>query len=255
MIIDQIRHLINTLPQTESIDVNLKFVSDEKQFQKAIDDTFGRFYTHKELKMNYLNNLTNNTSSNNTIINTTSESNGNISAMKTAQKIQQLQKQYSLQSQQLQQQQQIQHTTANVNNVEQEWLMMNMLNAAKKQQQQQTTKIGQQAAQSEDNLLASLSQQQLIQLQQYLQQQTSNSQMALSPSDSTNDDWLTNIVKLPSVSSVGGGANGAFDDPAQKTTLHPAISPAQSSGSSSSNSQSQWPIGGKKAFFLFANVF
>jgi hypothetical protein len=79
LISNQVSHLIENIPQTDSIDVNLKFISDEEQFKKAVNQTFGRFFTHKELKLSYLNNLTN--SSSNTIINPNFELNATIAAL------------------------------------------------------------------------------------------------------------------------------------------------------------------------------
>ncbi len=57
-IVNQIKNLMNNLPQTDCIDVSLKFGTDEKQFERAIRDIYGRFLTQKEIKKNYLNNLT-----------------------------------------------------------------------------------------------------------------------------------------------------------------------------------------------------
>lgn len=45
-------------------DLNVRFMSDERRFEKSLVDTFGRFYTHKELKQNYWNSLTNLSSGN-----------------------------------------------------------------------------------------------------------------------------------------------------------------------------------------------
>ena len=42
--------LTNSIPLTDSVDINLKFLTDEKRFEKAITDSFGRFQTLKELK-------------------------------------------------------------------------------------------------------------------------------------------------------------------------------------------------------------
>lgn len=63
-IVNQIKHLSNTMPQIDSLDTNLKFVTDEKRFEKVVQETFGRFCTQKELKQTYLNNLQNSASSN-----------------------------------------------------------------------------------------------------------------------------------------------------------------------------------------------
>jgi hypothetical protein len=69
LISNQINHLIETVPQTDNIDTNLKFLSDQQQFQNALNATFGRFCTPKEFKLTYLSNLTN--TSNNTLTNLT----------------------------------------------------------------------------------------------------------------------------------------------------------------------------------------
>ncbi|CAF0717899.1 unnamed protein product [Brachionus calyciflorus] len=63
-IINQIKYLTNTMPQLDSFDMALKFVSNEHLFVKSVQETFGRFYTQKELKQNYLNNLQNSSSMN-----------------------------------------------------------------------------------------------------------------------------------------------------------------------------------------------
>ena len=63
LIVDQIRGVITNMPRTDNVDISLKFVSDQGRFERAIKETFGRFYTQKEIKQNYLNNLTNNNSS------------------------------------------------------------------------------------------------------------------------------------------------------------------------------------------------
>ena len=54
MIVNQIKHLINSVPRTDNVDISLKFVTDEQRFNKAIKDMFGRFYTQKELKQNVI---------------------------------------------------------------------------------------------------------------------------------------------------------------------------------------------------------
>lgn len=41
-----------------ALDLNIRFVNDERRFEKSLVDTFGRFYTHKEIKQNYWNSLT-----------------------------------------------------------------------------------------------------------------------------------------------------------------------------------------------------
>jgi hypothetical protein len=52
MIVNQIKLLINTLPRTDSIDISLKFASNDSLFEKSLRETFGKFYTQKELKQN-----------------------------------------------------------------------------------------------------------------------------------------------------------------------------------------------------------
>ena len=50
LIVKQMHFLINNLPLIDNVDVNLKFLTDEKRFEKCVQDTFGRFQTQKELK-------------------------------------------------------------------------------------------------------------------------------------------------------------------------------------------------------------
>ena len=54
LIVNQINNLVQNLPRTDNIDISLRFDSDEKKFEKAIRETFGRFYTQKELKQNVI---------------------------------------------------------------------------------------------------------------------------------------------------------------------------------------------------------
>ena len=58
-IINQIKYLTSTMPQMDGIDLSLKFVTDEEQFEKSVCESFGRFFSQKELKQNYLNSLQN----------------------------------------------------------------------------------------------------------------------------------------------------------------------------------------------------
>ena len=50
LIVKQMHFLTNNLPIIDNVDVNLKFLTDEKRFEKCVQDTFGRFQTQKELK-------------------------------------------------------------------------------------------------------------------------------------------------------------------------------------------------------------
>ena len=50
LIVNQVCYLTDNLPLTDNVDANLKFLTDQKRFEKAIGDTFGRFQTQKELK-------------------------------------------------------------------------------------------------------------------------------------------------------------------------------------------------------------
>jgi hypothetical protein len=252
LISNQINHLIETVPQTDNIDTNLKFLSDQQQFQNALNATFGRFCTPKEFKLTYLSNLTN--TSNNTLTNLTQtefqqhEQSLNQAPKKTIdqqvqmQKIQQLQKQYTMFSQS--ERTHTDSTGSSISNVEQEWNSISNLtvNPNKKQQQQ--------------NFLSSLSPQQIIQLQQYLQQ---NKQSTISPSESTstNDEWMNG----KSISNTGLVCNNAhytglqFDEALnQVSKMQLAISPSESTGSASSssgggggngrNQNGQWPNSG-----------
>jgi len=233
LISNQVSHLIENIPQTDSIDVNLKFISDEEQFQKAVNQTFGRFFTHKELKLSYLNNLTN--SSSNTIINPNFELNATIQSSTDhrfkAHQLQ-LQKQYALNQQNPRTDSNGSNTTSssssNTNsNQEQELNFFNILNASKKQQ---------------TNFINSLTSQQYLQLQQYIEQ---NNISALSPSDSSNDEWSGGVTKQQ-VSASNFGVS-QYDEVSVNQVVskmhHQVISPAQSNESSSSNGQSQWHNG------------
>ena len=230
-------HLIENIPQTDNVDVNLKFISDEEQFQKAINQTFGRFFTLKELKLSYLNNLTN--SSSNTIINPNAEL--NCSNMQTSIENRlkvhqlQLQKHYALNQQNPRTDSNGSNVTSSsvsntnsssINNLEQDFQLLNMLNISKKQQQA--------------NFISGLTSQQFIQLQQYIEQ---NNVATLSPSDSSNDEWFGSAGKQVSSTNFG---TSQYDDVSLSqvaSKMHQAISPAQSIESSSSNGQSQWQNG------------
>ena len=238
LISNQVNNLIENIPQTDNVDVNLKFISDQDQFQKAINQTFGRFFTLKELKLSYLNNLTN--SSSNTIINANTELNSSSmhnsidNRLKANQ--QQLQKQYALHQQNPRTDSNgsnmtsssVSNTNSNSNNnLEQEFQLLNMLNTSKKQQQA--------------NFISSLTTQQFLQLQQYLEQ---NHLSTLSPSDSSNDEWFSGMGKQQ-VSSTNFGSS-QYDEISVNqvaSKMHQAISPAQSIESSSSNGHSQWQNG------------
>ncbi|RNA13251.1 brain tumor -like [Brachionus plicatilis] len=56
-IINQIKHLTSTMPQMDGPDFTLKFVTDEQQFERSVRESFGRFFSHKELKQSYFNSL------------------------------------------------------------------------------------------------------------------------------------------------------------------------------------------------------
>jgi hypothetical protein len=229
-----VNNLIESIPQTDNVDVNLKFISDQDQFQRAINQTFGRFFTLKELKLSYLNNLTN--SSSNTIINANAELNSSNmqnsidNRLKTNQ--QQLQKQYALHQQNPRTDSNGSNITSSSvsntnNNLEQEFQLLNMLNISKKQQQA--------------NFISSLTTQQFLQLQQYLEQ---NHLSTLSPSDSSNDEWFSGMGKQQ-VSSTNFGSSQYEEISVNQVAskMHQAISPAQSIESSSSNGNSQWQNG------------
>jgi hypothetical protein len=237
LISNQVSHLIENIPQTDSIDVNLKFISDEEQFQKAVNQTFGRFFTHKELKLSYLNNLTN--SSSNTIINPNFELNATIQSSTDhrfkAHQLQ-LQKQYALNQQNPRTDSNGSNTTSSSisntncntkNSLEQEINFFNILNGSKKQQ---------------TNFKNSLTSQQYLQLQQYIEQ---NNISALSPSDSSNDEWSGGVTKQQISASNFGVSQ--YDEVSVNQVVskmhHQIISPAQSNESSSSNGQSQWHNG------------
>ena len=49
-IVNQLRHLTNNLPAVHDMDINLKFYKEQSLFQKAVQETYGRFITDKELK-------------------------------------------------------------------------------------------------------------------------------------------------------------------------------------------------------------
>ncbi len=234
LISNQVNNLIESIPQTDNVDVNLKFISDQDQFQRAINQTFGRFFTLKELKLSYLNNLTN--SSSNTIINANAELNSSNmqnsidNRLKTNQ--QQLQKQYALHQQNPRTDSNGSNITSSSvsntnNNLEQEFQLLNMLNISKKQQQA--------------NFISSLTTQQFLQLQQYLEQ---NHLSTLSPSDSSNDEWFSGMGKQQ-VSSTNFGSSQYEEISVNQVAskMHQAISPAQSIESSSSNGNSQWQNG------------
>ena len=50
LIVNQVCYLTDNLPLTDNVDVNLRFLTDQKRFEKAITETFGRFQTQKEFK-------------------------------------------------------------------------------------------------------------------------------------------------------------------------------------------------------------
>jgi len=114
LIVNQFNFLVNNIPLTESIDVNLKFQSDEKRFEKAIHETFGRFLTQKEIRTNYFNTLTSSSSQNENLM-----LSGKLNNEQA--RLQQIQKQLEQQ----QQQNLIKSTFAA--NLDQEWLL-NMVN-------------------------------------------------------------------------------------------------------------------------------
>jgi hypothetical protein len=58
-IMSQIRTLVSSTPQLDALDLNMRFVGDAARFERALADSFGRFFTAKELKESYLNTLTN----------------------------------------------------------------------------------------------------------------------------------------------------------------------------------------------------
>ena len=49
-IMNQIRRLVNNLPILDNIDVSLKFVNDQKIFERVLRDTYGRFINQNEIK-------------------------------------------------------------------------------------------------------------------------------------------------------------------------------------------------------------
>ena len=106
------------------------------------------------------------------------------------------------------------NSSSGINNIDQEW-QISMANALKKQ----PTSMG-----------SNLNPQQL--LQYYYQ---SN----LSPSESSTDEWFSNVSKQTSAVTY---RNGQYDEALNHVNkMHQAISPAQSIESSSSNGQNQWP--------------
>lgn len=100
--------IISSLEAT--LDLNIRFGSDESRFERALVDTFGRFYTQKEIKHSYLNNLAN---MSNAMLNGSGSANSLIAADRDRdslnfQQQQQQQQQFSIsRQQQLQQQQQL----------------------------------------------------------------------------------------------------------------------------------------------------
>ena len=50
LISNQLRYLTDNLPEVYKIDINLKFHSDKNQFEKAVNENYGRFITDKENK-------------------------------------------------------------------------------------------------------------------------------------------------------------------------------------------------------------
>jgi len=49
-ILNQLRYLIENLPEVYKININLKFQSDKIQFEKVLNENYGRFATDKEIK-------------------------------------------------------------------------------------------------------------------------------------------------------------------------------------------------------------
>jgi hypothetical protein len=88
-----------------TLDLDIRFGSDESRFERALVDTFGRFYTQKEIKHSYLNNLAN---MSNAMLNGSGSANSLIAADRDSLNFQQQQQQqFSIsRQQQLQQQQQ-----------------------------------------------------------------------------------------------------------------------------------------------------
>ena len=92
-----------------TLDLNIRFGSDESRFERALVDTFGRFYTQKEIKHSYLNNLAN---MSNAMLNGSGSANSLIATDRDRDSLnyqqQQQQQQFSIsRQQQLQQQQQL----------------------------------------------------------------------------------------------------------------------------------------------------
>ena len=90
-----------------TLDLDIRFGSDESRFERALVDTFGRFYTQKEIKHSYLNNLAN---MSNAMLNGSGSANSLIAADRDSLNFQQQQQQQQFsisRQQQLQQQQQL----------------------------------------------------------------------------------------------------------------------------------------------------
>jgi hypothetical protein len=240
----QLRHLLGSAPQCDQIDTELKFSTDEKTFQKALDEAFGRFYTPKELKQSYLNNLANSSSSmmlntNLNNLNSTNSANSDHQSITMHQQQQQqlsklneqkineqriqLQKQLD-QLQLLQQQQRRSPTqqTPQTSALEQEWISNILINIGKLQrllllqnqhyiQQQQQNGIVASHTELEQNL------QQLQQLQARLQQHQqyskgiSNEEWPTSSNSQTNGIISSASPRAPQSianqwAAIGGGA-------------------------------------------------
>lgn len=120
LVVSQTKNLFANMPQIDDVDINLRFMTDEKRFERAVNDFFGRFYPFKEAAAGAKP--------------PTISSNGkHITQQSTAeqhqrlQAIQQLQKQFELHQmhQQMHQQPQQQHMAHSAQPaVEPEWMQM-----------------------------------------------------------------------------------------------------------------------------------
>lgn len=157
LIVNQLRFLMENLPTMYSVDVNLKFNSDQEQFEKAIRENFGRFSTDKEIKQQMLNHLTSEKQLN--------QQQQTSNTFITKQQMQQLQKQLEMQ----------QHIQ------QQEWIFANMM----KNQQGQNMNRNFNGFQANQQIACEETQ---IQQQQNVRRPPSRT----SPHAALTDDWFRN---------------------------------------------------------------
>jgi len=208
LIVNQVCYLTDNLPLTDNVDANLKFLTDQKRFEKAIGDTFGRFQTQKELKQSYLNNLTASTSQNESLMLASKSMNMTVNALNAdnqrLNQIQNIQKQIEIQ-----QQSSFSKSVGSFQtNVDQDWLMMSMLNNNQFKAQPFN---GPNDLQPSDDWLSTMAKQQQLEAKNVFQQRPS-----LSPQSSASqlsNPWQTNGIVVPTPQQSQPKCNNFMSQP------------------------------------------